>query len=440
MSTPANATVATPAAPPPAGSLAARLTEFRATRWWPYALGLGMYLVLTILARATGGRALTAQGTFNSMLILGTPVLLAGLGGLFSERAGIVNIGLEGMMIMGTWGTAFLAWKYGAWWGVLGGVLGGLLGAAIMILATVVVGVDHVVAGVALNILAPGLARYLSSKYFLDHGGSIASSPQVKGHTGVFRAPFLAGGPLGGWKSPDLLGWIAKRRWFYVSEICGALRGLLNPVPWTVVIAVSLVPLSAFVLWKTRFGLRLRSAGENPFAADSLGVPVYRMQALALAISGMLAGFAGSVIVLETASQYREGQTVGRGFIGLAALIFGNYRPMGIAAGASLFGFADGIGTRDLNGKGTRGLLLLLVAVLVTTAVVLLRRKRFRGVAVSIAVAVLVMIWFLSIKRVPDVLVNLVAPIVTLVVLTVGGRRLRPPRYDGLVWRKGMQS
>jgi simple sugar transport system permease protein len=397
-------------------------------------------VVVALRARATGGRSLTAQGTFNTMLILGTPVLLAGLGGLFSERAGIVNIGLEGMMIMGTWGAAFLGWKLGAWWGVLGGVLGGLVGAALMILTTVVVGVDHVVSGVAINILAPGLARYLSSKFFNNKGGSIASSPQTKGRTGVFRCPFLAGGKLFGWKSPDVLGWFARKDWYLVSDVAGSLRGLLNPIPWTVVITILIVPLSAFVLWRTKFGLRLRSAGENPFAADSLGVPVHRMQVFALLISGALAGFAGSVIVLETASQYREGQTGGRGFIGLAALIFGNYRPTGVATGAALFGYADGIAVRDLSGKATRGLLLLLVGVLVVAALTMLRKRRWRALAASSTLAVLVLVWFLSIKRVPDSLVSLVAPIVTLAVLTVGGRRLRLPKMEGLVWRKGMQS
>jgi general nucleoside transport system permease protein len=432
-----------PAAMPAAGSpsgAGALLARWRATWWWRYALFGALYVVLVTLARATGGRSLTAQGTFNTMLILGSPVLLAGLGGLFSERAGIVNIGLEGMMIMGTWGAALFGWKFGAWWGVLGGVLGGLVGALLMILTTVVVGVDHVVAGVAINILAPGLARYLSSKYFNGKGGSIASSPQTKGHTGVFRCPFLTGGKLAGWKSPDLLGWLARKNWYLLSDVAGSLRGLLNPVPWTVVIAIALVPLSAFVLWRTRFGLRLRSAGENPFAADSLGVPVHRMQVFALLTSGALAGFAGAVIVLETASQYREGQTGGRGFIGLAALIFGNYRPSGVAAGAALFGYADGIAARDLSGKATRGLLLLLVGVLVVAAIGMYRKRRWKALVTSLVLGALVLMWFVSIKRVPESLVSLVAPVVTLVVLTVGGNRLRPPKMDGLVWRKGMQS
>ena len=425
--------------PEPSAAPPSTLSRWTGTWWWRYVVFGAMFVVLVSLAHATNGRSLTAQGTFSEMLIAGTPILLAGLGGLYSERAGIVNIALEGMMIMGTWGAALLGWKFGAWWGVLGGVLGGLVGALLMILTTVVVGVDHVVAGVAINILAPGLTRFLSSKFFNGHGGSIASSPQTKGHIGFFRCPLLAGGKLFGWKTPDVLGWFAKRNWLFVSDIAGAIRGLLNPVAWTIVLAIALVPLSAFVLWRTRFGLRLRSAGENPFAADSLGVPVHRMQVYALLISGALAGFGGSVMVLA-ASQYRENQTVGNGFIGLAALIFGNYRPTGVASGAALFGYAGAVSKTDLSGRASRALLLLLVGVLVLAAISMIRRRRWRGLAGSIALAALVLIWFLTIKQVPNSLVTLTAPLVTLVVLTVRGTKLRPPKMDGLVWRKGMQS
>jgi ABC-type uncharacterized transport system permease subunit len=424
-----------------APSAVARWLAFaREKRWYIAALFALAYLAITLLARVANGPALTAEGTFNTMLILGAPILLAGLGGLYCERSGIVNIGLEGMMVLGTWGAAWAAWHWGAWWGVLGGVVGGLVGAAIMAAATVGFGVDHVVAGVALNILAPGITRYLASKVFDGHGGSVSSSPQIKGTTGVFRCPFLAGGDLFGWQSPDLLGWIARRRWFYMSQVARALRGLVNGVPYTALIAIALVPLSIFILWRTPFGLRLRSAGENPNAADSLGVPVYRMQVAAVAISGMLAGFAGSLLVLESARVYREGQTGGRGFIGLAALIFGNYKPLGVAAGAALFGYADALGLRDISGKSTRALLLLLTVILAVAVVMMIRSKRYVGAVTSLLVAAGVLLWFALTKRVPDALVSLVAPVVTLVVLTLGGRRLRPPAHDGIVWRKGMRG
>jgi simple sugar transport system permease protein len=412
----------------------------RRKRWYLVAVFAAAYLVVTILAKIADGPALTAEGTFNTMLILGAPILLAGLGGLYCERSGIVNIGLEGMMTLGTWGAAWCAWHYGAWWGVLGGVVGGLVGAAIMAMATVGFGVDHVVAGVALNILAPGITRYLSSKIFDGHGGSVSSSPQIKGSTGIFRCPFLAGGDLFGWQSPDLLGWIARQRWFYVSQVARALRGLVNGVPYTALLAFAMVPLSVFILWRTPFGLRLRSAGENPNAADSLGVPVYRMQVAAIGISGILAGFGGSLLVLESARVYREGQTGGRGFIGLAALIFGNYRPTGVGAGAALFGFADALGLRDLSGKSTRALLLLLAVVLALACAAFVRRRRVVGAVASLLIAAGVLLWFAVAARVPDALVTLVAPVVTLVVLTLGGRRLRPPASDGVVWRKGMRG
>src|SRR3954453_20733515 len=153
---------------------------------------------------------LAAEGSSRAMLRWGVPILLAGLGGLFSERAGVVNIGLEGMMVLGTWFGAWGALEFGAWWGVLIGALGGALGGVLHAVATVQFGVDHVISGVAIIILAPGFARFMSSeifaKKFKGQGGSITQSPRVP-TVGRFTFPFLAGGKLGSWKTPDVLGW-----------------------------------------------------------------------------------------------------------------------------------------------------------------------------------------------------------------------------------------
>ena len=184
-------------------------------------------LVLLSLVRVlTDVNDLTSSGTFGEALRTGLPIGLVGLGGLYAERCGVVNIGLEGMMILGTWFGAWAGWEYGPWWGVLIGVLGGAAGGLLHAIATVTFNVDHIVSGVAVNILAAGVARFLSSLAFTpDTGGGITQSPIVDGSLGRVSIPVLAGGDLFGWKSPDFFGWLERRRWFFVSDIGGILRG-----------------------------------------------------------------------------------------------------------------------------------------------------------------------------------------------------------------------
>ena len=148
--------------------------------------------------------------------------------------------------------------------------------------------------------------------------------------------------------------------------MAGVLRGATHEVGVLTVLAVLLIPATYLLLWRTAFGLRLRSCGENPAAADSLGVPVYRMKYIAVVISGMLAGM-GGVFLVFIAGIYRENQTNGRGFIGLAALIFGNWRPGGLAAGAGLFGYSDGLQLRSRS--AVVSLLLLVCVVLIAVAI-----------------------------------------------------------------------
>jgi simple sugar transport system permease protein len=235
--------------------------------------------LLSIVREISGASDLTSSGTFSAALRLAVPIGLAGLGAIYSERAGVVNIGLEGMMILGTWFGAWAGWLWGAWWGVLAGVIGGALGGLLHALATVTFGVDHVVSGVAINILAAGVARFLSVvAYTGSSGGGATQSPQIKGKIGALNIPFLAGGDLFGWRSPNAFGWLEKRRWFLISDLAGFLRGATGNLSWLTVIAILLVPISVWVLWRTAFGLRLRSVGEHPQAAESLGVAVYAMK------------------------------------------------------------------------------------------------------------------------------------------------------------------
>jgi simple sugar transport system permease protein len=200
------------------------------------------------------------------------------------------------------------------------------------------------------------------------------------------------------------------------------------------VLAVLLIPVTYLLLWRTSFGLRLRSCGENPAAADSLGVPVYRMKYIAVVISGGLAGL-GGVFLVFIAGIYRENQTNGRGFIGLAALIFGNWRPGGLAAGAGLFGFSDAL---QLRSRTAVVALLLLVALLLAVLAIrqVLRQQLLAG-GIAAVVAVAAFVGFLTIDVLPPGIVSFTPHLTTLLVLSLASQRLRMPQADGLVYRRG---
>jgi simple sugar transport system permease protein len=404
--------------------------------WAALLWGSAGVFVLAVVQQIAGTRELTSAGTFGASLRLAMPIMLAGLGAVFSERSGIVNIGLEGMMIMGTWFGAWGAWQFSnPWAGVLFGVLGGALGGLIHAIATVTFAVDHIVSGVAINILAAGGMRFLSAvSYSADSGGGTTQSPHVSG-VGTFSLPFLAGGDLFGWRTPDIFGWFESRHWFFISDVGGILRGLTGDLSWLTLVALLLVPLSIWVLWKTPWGLRLRSCGENPYSAESLGVRVLRMKYYGVVISGAMAGLGGTMLVLVQAGIYREGQTAGRGFIGLAALIFGNWNPAGVLAGASLFGFADAL---RLRSEGAVHALLLFIAVLLALLVAWqLYRRRWVPAAVSGLFAILFLVLYETLSVVPTQFISFTPHLTTLLVLGLATQRLRMPAADGLRYRKG---
>lgn len=231
-----------------------------------------------------------------SMIRLSTPLILAALGGLFSERAGVINIALEGMMLAGAFTAAAVTYAVGnPYVGLLAGMLAGMLVAAIHALACIRYKADQVVTGTAINILMLGMPAFLSGAFFLSSG----STPQIP-------------------------------------------RDQLIPV-LPIVIAFALVPLSWYVLYKTPFGLRLRSVGENPEAADAAGVPVARMRYAGVLLSGVLAGIGGAYLSIGQSSLFTRNMTSGRGFIALAALIFGKWRPVQTLLACLLFGFTEAI-------------------------------------------------------------------------------------------------
>jgi len=257
------------------------------------------------------------------------PILLTALGAVYSERSGVVNIGLEGIMIMGTFFGAVGNYAFAQAFpqtvanapdlaplaGVLAAVAAGVAFGLIHALVTVTFRVNQIISGVALNLLAAGLARFLNILLFTQ----ATQSPGVRGFTPI-DIPVL--------KDVAVLGPLA--------------RGI-SPM---IVVALILVALSQWILLRTKFGLRLRAVGEYPLAADTLGVSVTRMRYAGVLLSGALAGMAGSYLAIEQAHLYFEGMTQGRGFIALAAMIFGNWWPVGALGASALFGYFDALSLR----------------------------------------------------------------------------------------------
>ena len=390
----------------------------------------GALILVSAVRLLTGADQLTSAGQIAAAFGLAVPIGLAGLAGLWSERAGVVNIGLEGMMILGTFGAGWLGWQTNPWLGLLCGIGFGLLGGLVHAVATVTFGVDHIVSGVAINLLALGATQYLAKICFTSgdavaKGGNPKQSPPVES-LGHITVPGLSDG----------LRSVAKHHWFVVSDLAGILGGLVTDLSVVTVIAVLLFVGSGVVLWRTAFGLRLRSCGENPVAAESLGVHVYTYKYAAVLVSGGLAGLGGAFLALVNSHIYLEGQTGGRGYIGLAAMIFGNWRPGGLAMGAGLFGFADALQLRN-GGQTVHALLLLLVVLLALLAGwKLYRGARWQGVA-SAAVAAVVLVWYLLTDTVPGDFVGATPYVVTLLVLSLSAQRLRMPQANNKRYRKG---
>ncbi|QYC38650.1 Branched-chain amino acid transport system / permease component [Nonomuraea coxensis DSM 45129] len=414
-------------------------------------IGVAALLLLMSLVRIiTGQNDITSSGTFYAALLLAVPIGLAGLGGLWAERAGVVNIGLEGMMVLGTWFAGWAGYQWGPVAALVAGLLAGAIGGLIHAVATVTFGVDHIISGVAINLLGPGATRFLSEVLYKEGtpaasaGAGITTSPAISGSTWSPSLPVLSDGP-------DLLGKLESTHWFLLSDLAGILRGLTHNVNILVLLAVLLLPLTYFVLWHTAFGLRLRSAGENPWAAESLGVNVYLTKYIAVVVSGAFAGL-GGVFLVFVSTKYVEGQTAGRGFIGLAAMIFGNWRPGGLAAGAALFGYADGLQLRDQKAVTSFFLFgaVLLLAYLVMRARSLLtagpgaepaaRGARQYTLMAAAALGMVVLFWlWLTVDELPNEFVFITPHVLTLLVLLVASQRLRMPKADGVRYRRGEQ-
>ncbi|QGU96040.1 ABC transporter permease [Clostridium bovifaecis] len=240
-----------------------------------------------------------------STLRMAAPLIFAALGGVFSEKSGVVNIGLEGMMIMGAFFAVLGSYKTGS--PVLGIILAIVAGgaiAAIHAFLSINLRADQIISGTAINLFATALASFLIGPIF-----------KTGGQTDVVRG-----------LSYNLPGFLKN---------VPVLRGL----NWFVILALVLVFVSNYVLFKTPTGLRIRAVGEHPSAADTLGINVYKVRYLCVILSGMLAGLGGAALSIGITPLYRDGMVAGRGFIALAAMIFGNWKPIGTMWACMLFAF-----------------------------------------------------------------------------------------------------
>ena len=415
-----------PLTSPTGGAVAPRASAMTGIPRWAR---LGTYVVAGVLILSlgrvlTGAGQLTAEGTLQSAVALALPIALAGLGGLWAERAGVVNIGLEGMMVLGTWFGAFGGVYYGPWAGVALGVVGGAAGGLIHAVATVTFGVDHIISGVAINILGVGFTDFLTTVSY--GGGSSRESPALPSNVGsVDLLPFLKG-PL-----RDL----GAQHRFFVSDFADLVLALTADVSLLILLSVALFPLTWYVLWKTPLGLRLRSVGEDPDAADSLGVKVYGLKYLAVAVSGGLAGLGGVTLVYLFSTQFVTGQTNGRGFIGLAAMIFGNWRPGGLIVGAGLFGFMDSM--QSQVSETSHALLIVVALVFGIAGAWTAWQRRWTTTIFFAALALGCWWWYSQTSELPREIVPYFPHFTTLLVLVFASQRLRMPAADGKVWRRG---
>jgi simple sugar transport system permease protein len=417
--------------PPPAAAKTAGGKGGRARLSVPVILLIvaAVLVVVSAVRAIAGADDVTSSGQMAGALTGAVPIALAGLGGLWAERAGVVNIGLEGMMILGTFFGAWAGWSLSPWMGVLAGILGGMAGGLLHAIVTVTFGVDHIIAGVAMNILAAGVTAYLAKRIFnvgqaATEGGTPKQSPPID-DIKSFTVPWLS----------HQLSSLEKHHWFLVSDLAGIVGGLVTNISSLTLLAVLLFVGTFFVLWRTSFGLRLRSCGENPVAAESLGVNVYLYKYVAVTVSGGLAGLGGVFLAIGT-HFYLEGQTSGRGYIGLAAMIFGNWRPGGLAMGAGLFGYADSLQLRS-GSDSVHALLLLLAVLLLAMAIWKYVRKAYISAGFALGFAVLLAVWYMTTDTVPSEVVQASPYVATLLVMGLFSQRLRMPKADGLPYRKG---
>ena len=287
--------------------------------------GVALLFVLGFLTWAARDNSLNLTGLLSSTLLRAVPIALAALSGVLCERCAVVNIAIEGMMLGGAFFSTLLGsvaanvWGWPEWASMPFGVLSGIMAGAVLGLLLAVLAVrfkvDQIVAGTAINILAMGLTSFLSAR--------ILAQFQNLNNTGILpRAPI----PL-----------LAR------IPVIGPIFFEQNVLVYILFILTAVIHV---VLFYTRWGLRTRAVGEHPRAADTLGVDVFKNRYVNVTLGGMVAGLAGAFLILGSVGRFDELMTAGKGFIGLAAMIFGKWMPFGAFGAALIFGFADSLRTK----------------------------------------------------------------------------------------------
>lgn len=276
----------------------------------------GLLFVLAFLIWQASGKSLNLSGMLSSAVLLAVPITLAAFSGILAERSGTVNIAIEGMMLMSCMFAALVgSLTNSAAIGLLGGVLSAIALAMLHAVLCIKYKINQVVSGTVINIFSAGMTAFISQKFLQKYQNLNAPPMFTRIPVPLLsRIPFI--GPI-----------------------------VFNQNLFVYLMLVTLVLLQ-LALFSTRWGLRLRSVGEHPKAADTLGIDVIRTRYIGMLLSGVVAGIAGAFFTLGSVGRFDEGMTAGKGFIGLAAMIFGNWNPIGALGAGLLFGFADAIGSK----------------------------------------------------------------------------------------------
>jgi len=273
---------------------------------------IGGIFIFAFLAWASSGGRLNLAGMLRIMVIRSVPLTIGAMSGILCERAGVVNIAIEGMMLTAAMVGTIVGSLGTLWWGLLAAVIaGGLLGLVHAVMS-IKYRTDQIISGTVINIFAVGITSFISGKFMQIY-------PEINS-SGIFKPyeiPVLSQIPV--------LGPVLFRHNIFIYSM------------------FILVILLTFLLFKTRWGLRLRSVGEHPKAADTLGINVFKTRYMAVILGGMMAGFAGAYFTLGSVGRFDSAMTAGRGFIALAAMIFGNWTPIGAMVAGLLFGLSDSL-------------------------------------------------------------------------------------------------
>ena len=275
-----------------------------------------LFFIFSFLTWQAADKSLNLAGMLSSAVQLAVPITMGSFSGILCERSGVVNIAIEGMMLMSAMVGALMgSLTHSAWLGLFFGVLSAVLLAALHAVLSIKYKIDQIISGTVINMFSAGMTAFLSQKFL--------QTRQELNNPAMFtriEIPGLAEIPL--------------------------IGPILFNTNFFVYLMFALLIILQVALFSTRWGLRVRSVGEHPKAADTLGINVIRTRYMSVLLGGMVAGMAGAFFTLGSVGRFEEGMAAGKGFIGLAAMIFGNYTPIGALGAGILFGFADSLGSK----------------------------------------------------------------------------------------------